>query len=72
MHRAHFEVEGATFDGAKKATVLIEQDGPHALVRVRPYRRHREFVLPLGDVAQIVIERVVKAEARLGSGASRP
>ena len=66
MRRARFTVSAATprqFDGANSATVLVEIDGPHALVRVRPYRRRREFILPLSAVAGMVIFRVAKADA---------
>jgi len=60
--RAHFAVEGRNFDGKKTASVVVEQDGPHTLLRVRPSRHRREFVLPLADVAERVIWAVVRAE----------
>lgn len=66
--RAHFTVEGRNFDGKKKASVVVEQDGPHTLVRVRPSRHRREFVLPLADVAERVIWAVVLAEVNRGPG----
>jgi hypothetical protein len=63
LRRAIFKVAGR-FDGARVATVTVEQEGPYALVRVRPYRRRREFALPLDVVAAGVIYQVVKAELR--------
>jgi hypothetical protein len=66
MRRAKFEIEGGNFDGSKKCAVIVEQDGPHALVRVRPYRRHNEAVLPLADVAEMILMR----EARLRAAES--
>ena len=65
MRRARFTVSapGDRFDGATSCTVLIEQDGPHTLVRVRPYRRRREFILTLAAVAQKVIWQVARVEA---------
>lgn len=68
MRRAKFEIEGGNFDGSKKAFVIVEQDGPHALVRVRPYRRHQEAVLPLADVAEMILMREARLRAREQSG----
>ena len=64
MRRAKFEIEGGNFDGSKKCAVIVEQDGPHALVRVRPYRRHQEEVLPLADVAEMILMRGARLRAR--------
>lgn len=63
MRRAKFELEGGNFDGSKKCAVIIEQDGPHTLLRVRPYRRHQEAIASLADVAEIVLMRDAKARA---------
>lgn len=68
MRRAKFEIEGGNFDGSKKCAVIVEQDGPHALIRVRPYRRHQEAVLPLADVAEMVLMREARLRAREKSG----
>lgn len=68
MRRAKFEIEGGNFDGSKKCAVIVEQDGPHALIRVRPYRRHQEAVLPLSDVAEMVLMREARLRAREQSG----
>lgn len=68
MRRAKFEVEGGNFDGSKKCALIVEQDGPHALVRVRPYRRHQEAVLPLSDVAEMILMREARLRAREQSG----
>lgn len=59
--RAKFRVEGASFDGERQATVQIDRGS--LLFSVRPHRRRRDFVLPLSTVAEMVIWRVVKAEA---------
>lgn len=67
MRRAKFELAGGNFDGSKKCAVIVEQDGPHALVRVRPYRRHQEAVLPLADVAEMILMRVARANAEVTS-----
>lgn len=71
MRRARFRVTGANFDGVAEATVVIE-DGTYPLVRVRPLRRHKEYVLPLADVALSVIWRVVQAEAAEKAKAKKP
>jgi hypothetical protein len=66
MRRARFKVtdeDRRGFNGAQQATVIIEQEGGHALVRVRPFRRRREYVLSLATVAKMVIWKVVWAEA---------
>ena len=65
MRRAHFEVEGIRFDGATKGIVTIETgtNSGAAIVRVRAYRRQREAVMLLADVAQIVLERDAKIAA---------
>ena len=68
MRRAKFEIEGGNFDGSKKCAVIVEQDGPHALIRVRPYRRHQEAVLPLCDVAEMILMREARLRAREKSG----
>lgn len=68
MRRAKFEIEGGNFDGSKKCAVIVEQDGPHALIRVRPYRRHQEAVLPLADVAEMILMREARLRAREKSG----
>jgi len=61
--QARFTVVGENFDGARQATVFIEQDGPHALFRVRPYHRRKEAVMRLSDVAELVIWRIAKHDA---------
>lgn len=65
MRRAHFEVEGIRFDKATKAIVTVETGaaGAAPVVRVRAHRRHREAVMLLADVAQILLERDAKALA---------
>lgn len=65
MRRAHFEVDGIRFDRSTKAIVTVETGAGNvaAIIRVRPYRRHREVVMLLADVAQILLERDAKAVA---------
>lgn len=63
MRRAKFELEGGNFDGSRKCAVIVEQEGPHALVRVRPYRRHQEAVASLADVAEIILMRDARVRA---------
>lgn len=60
MSKSKFKLEGR-FDGADGATVTIDR-GP-MLFSVRPSRRRREYTLPLKDVAEMVLWRIVKAEA---------
>lgn len=43
-----------------EATVVIDK---HAgLISVRPFRRRREFVLPLARIAEYVVHTVIRAE----------
>ena len=60
MSRSKFKIAGR-FDGASGATVTIDRGA--MLFSVRPLRRHREYTLPLTDVAEMVLWRIVKAEA---------
>lgn len=68
MRRAHFRVV-ARADGPRMGpvTVTISQVGeqPDALISVRPLRRKRTFDMPLAHVAQLVVERVIRAEVAL-------
>lgn len=60
MSRSRFKIEGR-FDGTTGATVTIDRGA--MLFSVRPLRRRREYTLPLTDVAEMVLWRIVKAEA---------
>lgn len=60
MSRSRFKIEGR-FDGTAGATVTIDRGA--MLFSVRPLRRRREYTLPLTDVAEMVLWRIVKAEA---------
>jgi hypothetical protein len=57
--RARVRVVGR-IDQAQSATVTI--DSTAGLISVRPFRRHREYTLPLMAVAQDIVYRVVRAE----------
>ena len=59
MSIARFRIFGR-IDGASEATVTI--DRTTGLLAVRPLRRHRVYELPLSFVAEMVLQRVVKAE----------
>lgn len=60
MGRARFKVSG-DFDKAKSATVTISRLG--GVFSVRPFRRRKTYALPLSDVAEMVMWRIMKAEA---------
>lgn len=60
MSRARFKVTG-DFNKAKSATVVISRLG--GVFSVRPFRRRKTYALPLVEVAQMVVWRIVKAEA---------
>ena len=65
MRRAHFRTE-ARCDGALRSravTVTVEWTPTVQLVSVRPLRRRRAYVLPLADVAEIIMQRVARVEA---------
>lgn len=49
------------FDGTTQGTVEIDRNV--GTFTVRPHRRHTAYELPLAFVAQVVAERVIKAEA---------
>jgi hypothetical protein len=63
MRRAHFKIDGPgiRLNGAHRGRLTIENAAGRQLVRVRPLRQ-REYVLPLGTVAEMVIWRVVRNE----------
>lgn len=60
MSKSRFKIFGR-FDGASSATVTIDRGSN--TISVRPLRRHKEYMLPLADVAESIIWRIVKAEA---------
>lgn len=59
MTTARFRVFWS-FDGTSQGTVEI--DRRVGTFTVRAHRRHRAYELPLAFVAQIVAERVIKAD----------
>lgn len=67
MRRARFRVvdldDPRGFNGVQVATVTVEVDGANAVVRVRPLRRKKEYVMTLASVAKRVIWANVMAEA---------
>lgn len=60
MTTARFKVYWR-FDGTSEGTVEI--DRASGVFSVRPHRRHKAYELPLAFVAQVIAERVIKAEA---------
>lgn len=60
MTTARFSIQWR-FDGTDQGTVSINRGA--GTFSVRPHRRHKDYVLPLAEVAQIVAERIIKAEA---------
>lgn len=59
MTTAKFKVAW-NFDGTASGTVLINREA--GTFAVRPFHRKASYELPLAFVAQIVAERVIKAE----------
>lgn len=49
-------------DCSPSATITI--DAMAGLISVRPYRRHREYTLPLESVARAIVFQVVTAELK--------
>jgi hypothetical protein len=47
-------------DGSSGAKITIDRNV--GLISVRPYRRHREYTLPLLEVARHIVATVVRAE----------
>ena len=60
MSKSKFKIDGK-FDQAAGVTVIIDRGAN--LFSVKPYRRRREYTLPLRDVAEMVFFRIAKAEA---------
>lgn len=60
---ARFRVEGRNYDGVRQATVIIDRD-EHGFFTVRPMRRHRTYTMLLADVAELVLWRCIREEAR--------
>jgi antitoxin component of MazEF toxin-antitoxin module len=52
----------AKLDLSKAREVEVTLDRPADTIRVRHLRRRRKFELPAGVVAQMIAERVVRAE----------
>lgn len=65
MSRAIFKVKSdkPDFNRASKATVLISR--LTGTFSVRPHHQRKTYALPLADVAQMVLWRVIKADADL-------
>mgnify|MGYP001564365114 CR=1 FL=1 len=62
MRRARLRVIGR-FDAASRTQeATVEIDRAALLFSVRPLRRRRTYVLPLATVAEIVCQRIIKAE----------
>lgn len=63
MSRAKFKIKSdkPDFNKATTATVVISRLG--GVFSVRPHRQRKTYALPLSEVAQMVIWRIVSAEA---------
>ena len=63
MSESHFEVE-TVLDRAfkQKGTITINRD--NGLVTIRPLHSRRVYVVPLNDVATMVVQRAIKQEVR--------
>lgn len=59
--RAKFTVL-ARLDGARVQAGTVTVERAADLFCVRPHRRRRVYALPLSTVAQLVVERVIRAE----------
>lgn len=63
---AHFPVLGVRIDGEPSATLTVDTTG-RGCVRVRGYRKRRDYVLPLALAVQMIADRAAKLDAeRLG------
>lgn len=60
MSLARFRTYGR-FDGATEATVTVNRAA--GIFSVRPLRRRKSYELPLSVVAEMVMWRILKAEA---------
>jgi hypothetical protein len=61
---ARFRVVGRLDLASRVTTGTVTIDRGAGLFSVRPLRRHREYVLPLSTVADLVVQKIVAAEAR--------
>lgn len=59
--KVHIKVVGA-LEGSRPQQATVTIDRGAGLFAVRPFRRRREYVLPLSTVAEIVVARVAKAD----------
>jgi hypothetical protein len=63
VSEAHFEVETVLDRSFKqKGTVTINRDS--GLVTIRPFRSHKAYVVPLNDVATMIVQRAIIQEVR--------
>jgi len=60
MSKSRFKVSGS-FNGVYEASVVIDRGS--GVMTVRPSRRRTTYELPLSTVAEIVMWRIIKAEA---------
>ncbi len=66
----HLRVVG-TFDQSYRQEAHVTIDRDSGLFAVRPFRRRREYVLPLADVASMVVARATRAELQRDRAAKR-
>jgi hypothetical protein len=64
MKKARFKVYGSLDrgGGGRAGTVTIDREV--GTFQVRPHRSRREYTAPLSTVADIIVERIIKAELR--------
>jgi hypothetical protein len=60
--QAHFPVLGVRIDGEPTATLTVDTSG-RGTVRVRGYRKRREYVLPLAFAVQMIADKAAKLDA---------
>lgn len=68
--RAHFKVF-AVLDASRPTAGTVTIDRGAGIFSVRPSRRRKVYELPLGDVASIVVAKMVKAEVAAKRAARR-
>lgn len=74
MKRARFRITGRLDNAARVVAGTVTIDRAAGTFGVRPLRRRRVYELPLSTVADMVVDRILRAEAfaqRLARAARR-